>query len=105
MKYYGYYGKITSHDGKRDELVDILLKASELLQKNAECFHYIVGTVDKNSIWVSELWSSKETHDSSLEPDEIRSLIMTARPLIRHMSNAIESEVYGGKGIPSRQTS
>lgn len=100
MKYYGYYGKITAIDGKRDELVGILLKASELLKENTECFHYVIGTIDESSIWVSELWSSKESHDSSLEPAEIRSLIMTARPLIKDMSNAVESEVHGGKGVP-----
>lgn len=99
MKYYGYYGRITAKIGKRDELLDILLKASALLENNQDCFHYVVGSYGDDSIFVSELWKDKEAHDNSLNPEDIRSLIMSARPLIESMGDTVETTVLGGKGV------
>jgi quinol monooxygenase YgiN len=101
MGYYGYHGRITAQDGKLDELLDILIKASELLKENADCFHYVVGVGEENDIWVSELWKNKKAHDISLTPENISSLIMTARPFIKDMGDTVETTVYGGKGVPS----
>jgi len=97
---YGLFGKFIAIEGKRDELADILVEASELLKANTDCIHYVVGkTMDQNDVWVSEVWNSKEAHDSSLEPENIRNLIMTARPLIREMPEGKELEIIGGKGL------
>ena len=97
---YGLFGKFIAKENYRDELVDILLKAAELLQKNEQCLSYIVGTSDDPSeVWVSELWESKEAHDMSLEPEDIRNLVMTARPLIVDMPAGTEFKAVGGKGL------
>jgi quinol monooxygenase YgiN len=97
---YGLFGKFIAIEGKRGELADILVNASELLKENADCIHYVVGkTADQNDVWVSEVWNSKEAHDSSLEPENIRNLIMTARPLIKGMPEGTELEIIGGKGL------
>jgi quinol monooxygenase YgiN len=97
---YGLFGKFVAEDGKRDELIAILLQAAELLRQNEECASYIVGKTDSpNDVWVSELWESKEAHDASLEPENIRELIMAARPLIAEMPNGIELQALGGKGF------
>ena len=97
---YGLFGKFDAQDGKRDQLIDILLQAAELLQRNNECIEYIVGKSSKpNEVWISELWTSKEAHDSSLEPEDIRTLIMSARPYIADMPEGTEYYSLGGKGI------
>ena len=97
---YGLFGKIVAAQGKRDELLGILVQASKLLQENQDCIHYVVGkSQNENEVWVSEVWTSKESHDASLEPDKIRSLIMTARPLIAEMPQGTEFEVIDGKGL------
>lgn len=70
------------------------------MQRNEQCYAYIVGTSDSpNEVWVSELWQSKEAHDASLEPEDIRSLVMTARPLIANMPAGTEFTAVGGKGF------
>ena len=97
---YGLFGKFIATEGKRDELASILIEASELLKKNAGCIHYVVGkTEDQNDVWVSEVWTSKDAHDSSLEPDDIRNLITNARPLIKEIPVGTEYEVIGGIGL------
>ena len=97
---YGLFGRFIAVEGQRDSLLKILLEASGLLQDNPDCIHYLVGTsADDTSVWVSEVWSSKEAHDAALSPENIRSLIMTARPLILDMPEGTEYAVVGGKGL------
>jgi len=97
---YGLFGKFTAQPGKRDELKEILLQAAQLLQRNEDCLHYLVSTTNTpDEIWVTELWNTKEAHDASLAPEDIRSLIQGAMPLIASMSDQTELEVAGGKGL------
>ena len=97
---YGLFGKFIAVEGERDNLASILLEASILLKENADCIHYVVGkSEDENDVWVSEVWNSKEAHDNSLSHENIRSLIMTGRPLIHGMLGGTEYDVLGGKGL------
>lgn len=100
-EYYGLSGKMTAKDGKQRDLLDILLKAAGLLEQNDGCIQYIVGTMgDGKSIWINEIWISKQAHDASLEPEDIRQLVMTALPLLDGQpESGAEFTVMGGKGI------
>jgi len=98
---YGLFGKFTAHEGKRDELVAILLEAAATLERtNPDCLQYIVGVSPEggDDIWISEVWTSKEAHDASLAPEEVRNQIMRARPLIKEIPGGTEYAVVGGKG-------
>ena len=97
---YGLFGKFVAQSGKRDELLEILLQAAELLKKNEKCFLYTVGKNDNpNEVLVYEVWENKEAHDVSLEPENIRTLIMTAKPFIADMPAGVEFQALGGKGL------
>ena len=97
---YGLFGKFIAVEGERDNLASILLEASDLLRENADCVHYVVGkSENENDVWISEVWNSKEAHDDSLNPENIRNLIMSARPLIKGMPEGTEYDVLGGKGL------
>ena len=97
---YGLFGKFIAVEGERDNLASILLEASDLLRENADCIHYVVGkSENENDVWISEVWNSKEAHDDSLNPENIRNLIMSARPLIKEMPEGTEYDVLGGKGL------
>ena len=97
---YGLHGKFTAKSGHRDELASILLQAAEALGNNPDCLNYIIGvTPDADTIWVSEVWTTKAAHDASLEPADIRQLITQAMPLIASMSDQLELQVLGGKGV------
>ena len=96
---YGLFGKFTAHAGKQEELAAILVEAAHLLEKtNPDCLQYVVGvTQGADDVWVSEVWTTKEAHDDSLAPEEVRSLIMRARPLIHEIAKGTEYAVVGGK--------
>lgn len=98
--YYGYSGKITAQPGKRDELVNILLAAAVALESNEACVHYLVSVTDHpDEIFVRETWTTKEAHDASLEPEEVKAVISSAMPLIAGMSDQLETAILGGKGV------
>ena len=79
----GLFGKFSAQPGRRDDLVGYLLQAARLLERDPGCLHYVVSTSDEpEAVWVSEVWTDEAAHDSSLEPEDIRSLIQQARPLI-----------------------
>ena len=97
---YGRFGRFTAQPGRRDDLVAILLQAAELLQANKDCIHYLISTTEEaDAVWVTETWTDKEAHDASLQPDDVRALIVQAMPLIASMSDQTELQVLGGKGL------
>lgn len=77
-------GKLTAKEGKRDELAKILVEASKLIAKAKGSKFYIVGKSDgdKNDVFVTELWESKDDHDNSLNFPGVKELIMKAMPIL-----------------------
>ncbi len=97
---FGLIGKFTTHPGKRDALLAILVQAAEELKSDDGCISYVVGTSDDpNAIWVTEVWTDKAAHAASLEPQEVRDLISQAMPLIAAISDQTELVIAGGKGV------
>ena len=89
-------------EGKRDQLADILLEAAEIVSSLSGCKLYIVSkdNSDSLSIWITEVWDSKEDHDNSLKSDSVKALIGKALPLLNGMpGKGQELEVVGGHGI------
>ena len=98
---YGLFGKFSAQPDRRDDLVNYLLQAAKLLERNPGCIHYIISTSDEpEAVWVYEVWTSVASHDASLEPQDIQALIQKARPLITGMSDQTQLTVHGGKGLP-----
>jgi len=98
---YGYFGSMKTKPGHRDEVVRILLAASEGL-RDAGCHVYAVGVADDDdqTIWVNEVWDSKEHHDASLQLPETRAAIGQAMPLLAGEFTSREITVLGGLGVP-----
>jgi len=97
---YGLVGKFIAHPGKKKDLIAILLEAANLLQENKDCLQYLIGENDeKETVIVSEIWTTQQAHDASLEPENIRALIKNAMPLIASMSQSAQFAILGGKGI------
>lgn len=63
---YLLHGKLTAKGGRRNELADILLDASKLVATAKGCKVYVIGKAenDQNSVYVTEIWDSKEDHDN-----------------------------------------
>jgi len=84
MNKYLLQGKLTAKDGQRQTLAEILIKASKLMATAKGCQLYAVALEEKdaNSVFITEIWDSKEDHDNSLKVEGVRELIMTAMPIL-----------------------
>ncbi len=102
MNKYGLHGCLNAQPGKAHELVQILIKASKLVSTVKGCRLYTIGT-DKtkpDTVWITEIWDTKEDHDKSLQIPDVRQLIGTAMPLLDGPpAKGQELSVLGGFGI------
>lgn len=98
---YAMTGKLVAQNGKRAELVEILKRAAALVGKIPQCRLYIINEDLSNEthVHVYELWDDKQAHDDSLKNEQVRELIMQARPLIAAAPDGAELNVVGGHGV------
>ena len=98
---YAMTGKLVTQNGKRSELVEILKKAAVLVGEIPACRLYIVheDIANETHVWVYELWDDKQAHDASLSVEQIRNLIMQARPLLVAAPDGAELRMVGGYGV------
>jgi quinol monooxygenase YgiN len=97
---YGYIGEIRTHPERREEVVDILLSGLDRLAE-VGCRQYVVAVADSDevTIWVNEVWDSKEQHEASLELAATKEAIARAMPLIAGFGTRVETTVRGGLGV------
>ena len=100
MSEYGMYVKFVTHDGKREDLTKNLLEVANMMQSVDGSEIYIINESleEPNVIWVTEIWSSKEAHQASLNLQEGRKYIEMSLPLIKKVEK-IEIQPLGGHGI------
>ncbi len=98
---FGLIGKMTAVEGKRDELVTILLEG---VSGMPGCLSYIVAKdpTDGNAIWITEVWDSKESHAASLNLPVVKEAIKKGRPLIAGFSDSHTTEPVGGHGLSKK---
>lgn len=99
---YLLHGKLTAKSGHRDELASILLEASKLVSKAKGCKIYVIGKDDNDSssVYVTEIWESKNDHENSLKVEGVRELIMKAMPILEGQpTKGQELEILGGTGV------
>ena len=97
-KMYGLIGKMVAVEGKREELIKILVDGTS---KMPGCISYIVARdlKDPDGIWVTEVWDRKESHANSLKLQEVKDAIAKGRPLIKSFDIYHETEPIGGQGL------
>ena len=97
---YGYIGSMKAKPGHRDHIVSLLVSGADGLRA-AGCSSYIVSTSvsDADTIWVFEVWESKEHHDASLQLPEVREAIGNAMPMPTGEFTSEELAVVGGLGM------
>lgn len=95
---YGLIGKMTAVEGKRDELIAILLDGTGDMPG---CLSYIVATdpADPNAIWITEAWDSAESHKASLGLPAVKAAIAKGRPLIAGFAPGTVTAPVGGHGL------
>jgi len=97
---YGLITNMTAAPGRRDDLISILIEA---IASMPGCLSYVVAkdSRDENTIWVTEVWDSKESHDASLSLPAVKKATFTARPMISAFGNQVITTPVGGYGLPA----
>lgn len=95
---YGLIGQMKAAPGKRDELVAIL---SESTGGMPGCLSYIVAkdTADADALWITEVWTDKDSHAASLKLPSVQAAIAKARPIIAGFGHRFETAPVGGVGL------
>ena len=103
MSAYGCYVKFTARTGKRDALVELLLRAAEGVKSAPGCELYLINIAlsEPESVWVTEVWRSQQEHDASLTIAGAQELIQQALPLLAARPEKIDLAPVGGKGFPA----
>lgn len=99
---FGLIGKLKAYPGQRETLAGYLLDGANLLREMEGCYLYVItyATDDADTIWITEMWRSKEDHQASLAHEGVRAVITSARPLIAEPPDGFEVVPVGGKGLP-----
>ena len=95
---YGLIGSMIAVEGKRDELIKILLDG---VSGMPGCLSYIIAKdpKDANGIWITEVWDSKESHAASLKLPSVQAAIAKGKPLIAKFGSYTETKPVGGHGL------
>lgn len=95
---YGLIGRMMAAPGQRDALIAILLESTTAMPG---CLSYVVAkdVKEADTIWISEVWDSKESHAASLTLPEVKAAIAKARPLIAGFGDYHTTEPVGGVGL------
>jgi len=101
MKMHGLIGKAVAIEGKRDELIKILLDG---VSGMPGCLSYVVAKdpADKNALWITEVWDSKESHKASLQLPAVKAAIAKGRPLFASFEMSQTTEPVGGHGLAKK---
>lgn len=95
---YGLIGNMTAVSGERDALVEILLEGTGDMPG---CLSYVIATdpSDEDTIWITEVWDSAESHQASLSLPAVRDAIARGRPLIAGFGDQTITTPVGGHGL------
>lgn len=98
---YGLIGKMLTFEGKRDELIKILLDG---VSGMPGCLSYVVAKdpKDANALWITEVWDSAESHKASLKLPSVRAAIDNGKPLIASFGESFTTEPVGGHGLSKK---
>lgn len=87
---YGLIAKLTTHPGKRPELVPILSAGAA---KMPGCLSYVIAEdpSSEDILWITETWDNRQSHDASLELRAVQQAMPLARPLIASFERVAET--------------
>jgi quinol monooxygenase YgiN len=88
---YGLIAKITIAEGKRGEMIDILKASAAAIPG---CHRYVIAkdAADANVVWVTEVWDSQTSHDSSVALPAAQAAIPRARAIVTRFEKVAVTE-------------
>jgi quinol monooxygenase YgiN len=99
---WGLITKITVLPSKRDEMIEILRESGANMPG---CVSYVVAkdAADENALWVTEVWDSMASHDSSLSLPAVKNAISRGRGVVSNFERiAVTSPIWGVGLAPAK---
>lgn len=98
---YGLIGQMKAAPGMRDELIAILGESTRAMPG---CLSYVIAQdqADPDAIWITEVWTDRESHAGSLKLPAVQAAIAKARPMIAGFGHRFETVPVGGVGLVGR---
>jgi len=95
---FGLITKFKAAAGQRDALIALLTTSTSGMPG---CLSYIVAkdAAEADAVWITEVWSSRESHQASLTLPAVQQAIAKGRPLIAGFGARFETEPVGGHGL------
>ena len=99
---YGLIVKLIVVPGQREEVITVL---KESTRDMPGCLSYVIAKdpADENAIWVTEVWDSVASHDSSLSLASVRDAITKVKPRMSNFERIAVTTPVGGVGLPSEK--
>jgi len=96
---YALINKMSVRPGKRDEVIEILLKSGAAFDDNPHCLLYLVSKdkQDENVIWIQDVWTDEPSHEIAMKNETMQQYIKQAMPLLTGMPEQIAVDSAGGK--------
>ena len=87
---YGIIGQMKCAPGKRSEVVAALVEGTKDMPGNIA---YLIAEDlgEEESIWITEVWESKEAHAASLQLPQVQAAIGKAREFITGFGTRVET--------------
>lgn len=94
---FGLISKLTAVEGQRDALISILLEGTVEMPG---CLSYVVASdpSDDDAIWITEVWTSEESHRASLTLPSVRRAMDRGKPLIGGFGERVITAPVGRHG-------
>lgn len=95
---YGLIGKMLAQPGQRDALLEILAAGTAEMPG---CLSYVIARdpADADALWITEVWSDRDSHQASLGLPAVQAAIAAARPLLAGFGERYETEPVSGVGL------
>lgn len=99
---YGLIGRIRAVPNEREALARILVEGTSSMPG---CLSYVVALdpADQDSLWITEVWTSRESHEASLKLPAVQQAIASGRPLIAGFDDRRETVPIGGHGLSASE--
>jgi quinol monooxygenase YgiN len=96
---YALINKMTTQPGKRDAVIEIMLKSGAAFNDNSSCVLYVVSKDKKDDdvLWVQDVWTNEDDHKAAMNDADMQAYVKQAMPLLDGMPQQIEVEMVGGK--------
>lgn len=95
---YGIIGKLVAADGRRDELIQILLDGTKQMP-GCKLYAIAADASDDTGIWITEIWDSEASHQASLQLPAVQDAIARGKPMIAGFGDRFVTTPIGGVGV------